>query len=887
MGSRRNKFKRLRTHKRIFSQSYITKRYSKSDPMNYLSKHYKKIKHLLLGYLHKHKSIKFQLCLSVLFKRKVNDEIQRCEPWFVSDMMTLNTRNQITFLFNLASEQIVSRFDCWVQHGSGCQLSKILSLDLQIIKIVRVLHGGAAPLKVCHPDLPKCLKNKKALLNVKSPKGECFAYAIASCLKRIPGRAGPSRSHHYRTVVDKLQGTSSWMPLYRMKNCEMKNKISINIYGWDIEKQKITVLYLSDVKHRRVCNLMLYGEHYYSIRNMSRLVHKSKSKRKTHICSWCLSVFQTLSAIGRHNRICALKGQQVFTAAEPGSFIEFTNFAHMVPKEYVYFADMETMLIDCEQKRGDKTTLVKRPIPVSFGLLRVCCNPQYNKGPIVHHGENILDKFWKTLDHEFAEIQNIMNTVYHPIDMSRKQKETFKKSTHCHICSIKFSNRVRKVKDHCHITPRRNFRFALCNKCNLTYAASRLSPIPIFMHNLSGYDSHLIISQLKNRYIKVIPKNSERVLSFTVDNWRFVDSLAFLPASLQVLVDSLKQESQGIEYFANTCKIADKDIQINFLLNKNPYPYEYAQSLCDYDAPGLPEQDAFFNSMKNEHISDDEYDYAQRVFRLFNCNTFKDYHLLYLKVDCTLLADVFQRLRSLCIETCALDPAYYVSSPQLSYDCLLKSSGIRLECLYDMSMIDLFHDSIRGGISMVCKRYARANNKYLDDFDPTKPSSFILKTDCVNLYGFAMKSKLPYAGFKWLSADEIRQLDVAYIDTDGSIGYVFEVDLDYPVSLHDITGSYPLAPETLTVREEYLSPSSLEMKKKLSLPKQNNVIKKLVPNVWHKRKYVTHLKILQYYLKRGMFLRQIHRVLQFKQKSWLSDFVDINTEKRRESKSDF
>ena len=85
-----------------------------------------------------------------------------------------------------------------------------------------------------------------------------------------------------------------------------------------------------------------------------------------------------------------------------------------------------------------------------------------------------------------------------------------------------------------------------------------------------------------------------------------------------MLVDSLKQESQGIEYFANTCKIADKDIQINFLLNKNPYPYEYAQSLCDYDVPGLPEQDAFFNSMKNEHISDDEYDYAQRVFRLFN-----------------------------------------------------------------------------------------------------------------------------------------------------------------------------------------------------------------------------------------------------------------------------
>ena len=71
-----------------------------------------------------------------------------------------------------------------------------------------------------------------------------------------------------------------------------------------------------------------------------------------------------------------------------------------------------------------------------------------------------------------------------------------------------------------------------------------------------------------------------------------------------------------------------------------------------------------------------------------------------------------------------------------------------------MSDIDKFQfieRGIRGGVSYICKRYAKANNKYISDYNSTKPSNHITYIDANNLYRWAMSEDLPTGNFKWVS----------------------------------------------------------------------------------------------------------------------------------------
>ena len=90
----------------------------------------------------------------------------------------------------------------------------------------------------------------------------------------------------------------------------------------------------------------------------------------------------------------------------------------------------------------------------------------------------------------------------------------------------------------------------------------------------------------------------------------------------------------------------------------------------------------------------------------FDCKSLGEYHDLYLKTDVCLLADFFENIRSLCLEQYGRDPAHYYSSPELSWNALLKKTGVNLELLTDVDMHLFIERGTRGGISMASKRYA-------------------------------------------------------------------------------------------------------------------------------------------------------------------------------------
>ena len=231
-----------------------------------------------------------------------------------------------------------------------------------------------------------------------------------------------------------------------------------------------------------------------------------------------------------------------------------------------------------------------------------------------------------------------------------------------------------------------------------------------------------------------------------------------------------------------------------------------------------------------------------------------DYHIHYLKKDVLLLADVFEKFIDTCLKFYGLDPCHYFSSPGLSWDAMLKMTGIKLEKTSDIDKYLFTEKRLREGISCIAKRYAKANNKYINDYDPEKLSTFMSYLDMNNLYGWTMSEYLPYGESEWLK--NIDKFDVMSIDKKSDTGYFLEVDLEYPDELHDLHNDYPLAPEKLTISSDMLSKYCKQIADKYKVKVGD--VKKLIPNLGNKIKYVLYYKNLQLYLSLGMKLIKIH-----------------------------
>ena len=186
---------------------------------------------------------------------------------------------------------------------------------------------------------------------------------------------------------------------------------------------------------------------------------------------------------------------------------------------------------------------------------------------------------------------------------------------------------------------------------------------------------------------------------------------------------------------------------------------------------------------------------------------------------------------------------------------------------------------------MITHRYAQANNHYLSDYNLEKPSTFITYQDTNNLYGQAMVQYLPISDFKWLNEREMQTFDVMTVDDEAEIGYILEVDLEYPAKLHDLHSDYPLAPEKIEITPEMIAPYQQHLKEDLSYKPAK--VEKLVPILWDKDKYPIHYCNLKLYLTLGLKLKKIHRVLQFKQRPWLKSYIELNTQLRAQATTDF
>ena len=439
----------------------------------------------------------------------------------------------------------------------------------------------------------------------------------------------------------------------------------------------------------------------------------------------------------------------------------------------------------------------------------------------------------------------------------------------------------KKVRDHCHFTGQ--YRGAAHSRCNLKCRKPLL--IPVIFHNLQGYDAHLFIKQLASLpgKLKCIPSTEEKYISFSkyikVDEYfhsrnkrmvnvsfeiRFIDSFKFLQTSLANLVSNLQPED-----FINTKEIFKE--KTNLITRKGVYPYDYVSSIKKLSESKLPPKEEFYSKLNDEHITEDDYIHAKKVWHTFDCKTIKDYHDLYLKSDVLLLADVFENFRKTCLKHYNLDPAHYYTSPGLAWDACLKETKQQLQLLTDYDMLMMFERGIRGGISHISKRYSEANNKFMKDYDPSKETKFIQYLDANNLYGWAMTQSLPTHGFKWMK-NVTKETVIKILEKQGGFGgrhsprgYFFEVDLEYPVDLWEEHNDYPMAPERMKVKN----------------------IEKLICHFRKRENYVVHYRNLRQYLENGIRITAVHRRISFFQSPWMEPYTTKNTELRKTAANSF
>jgi len=818
----------------------------------------------------KYNNLKLVLSLKVEFSKQSPDgETKTICSWFNSGMMTPITDTSllgsiVTEMIQIIDEKIVK----YTREGSGWIINKLLNFEIKIAKY-KPLNASS------YIETPKKFQNPHyKLINMQNRDNECFKWCIArsDCLdQKNPQRV----SERVKIEAEKYNFENITFPvaLKDIDKFENQNKLSINVYGFD-EKEELYPLRITKMKKDKHVNLLLISNdetnHYIIMKDLSPFVNKNQ-QYKSHVCPYCLHCLDKQQSLETHEPNCSVHTPVRMELAEGP--VKFQQYHKQIKHPFVIYADFESTLqkIHTVQPNPEDsyTINLQKHIPNSFSCLTKCEVDKHSKLEC-YHGLDSPKKFVKYLITEVNRIYKIMK-INRPMNLSGEEKNTYFNAKVCYVCEKEFTDQDWKVRDHNHLTGA--FRGAAHSKCNLKIRCPRY--IPIIIHNLSGYDAHLFVKEFGQveGQLRAIPQTDENYISFSqyikVDDYekdgniypinmelRFIDSFRFMSSSLEKLVSNLPNEDLKI---LSQCY---KNEKFNLLRQKGVYPYDWMDDENKFNQDHLPNKNEFYNLLNNEHISDEKYKHAQLVWKTFNCKTFKDYHMLYLKSDSLLLSDVFENFRNTCMKTYGLDPAHYFTSPGLSWDALLKHTKIELELMKDPDMLLFIEKGIRGGISTITHRHAKANNPYIpESYDKSKPNSYITYLDTNNLYGWAMSQYLPTGKFKWIK----KEFNLFDYSEESKKGCILEVDLEYPSELHDLHNDYPLAAENVVLDK----------------------VSKLVPNLNNKNKYIIHYRNLQQCLQLGLKLTKVHRVLEFNQSSWMKSYIDLNTDMRKVANNEF
>lgn len=829
---------------------------------------------------------------------EVEDQRQFVQGYLATSFRPVIHASGVDGVVQTLTEQLHERYINFVREGSGLVLRQLLRTEANFARYTPLTGSGFV-------ELPPYLARKKAIVNVRNIDNRCFGYALLAALCPINN---PQRPQSYENAFSEhhLDGLEYPIALDDLETVEQQIQIPFNVYSFfdDAGKGRYPV-FLSRIDPDGAIDLLYWAGHYAWIKSFSRFMGSmNKHNGQYFYCKRCLNHFQKESTLATHQQHCMGSdgSTTVFKMPKAGTQVKFQHVRYQTYSPFVVYADFECLTIPIQEPGAPTPTCNMNPYqehkPISVGLKLVSNVPSVldNAAYETYTGADVVDWFLaKLIQYETMCTDYLFDEKR--LVMTHDDVVKHERATECYICKYPFAapNSERKakanvkVRDHDHITGA--YRGAAHSHCNLQLR--RTYKVPVIIHNFRGYDSHLLVRAMglfKDRQIQVIGQTMEKYLTMS---WGqhivFKDSLQFLNCSLNGLVECLRKSGRGkfTHLLGEFKKTHDDDAHIDLLLRKGVYPYDYMGSAERLQEKALPPRKAFTSLLRQDECSTEDYEHAQLVWKTFKCERFIDYHNLYLKCDVLLLADVFESFRATAMQNYGLDPAHYVSAPQLSWDAMLKMTECELELLSDPAMFRMVQENLRGGVAMISKRHAKANNKYMGDlYDATKPSSHILYLDANNLYGWSMSEPMAIGEFEWLTEEQISHIDWCTQSVDQSHGYIVECDIEYPKELHDLHSDYPLAPQRMTVTTDLLSTAQKETRAQYNMS-SGKPATKLVPNLFDKERYVCHYRNLKFYIEHGLVLRKVHRVIRFRQSRWLAPYIAKNSALRAATTDEF
>ena len=841
------------------------------------------------------------------------------EHFFNSNVRDLNTSNNVKNFINDLGHQFLETITT-SQHGSNWVFKEFMKFTIRYNIYNTSLGKSYIP-------LPKSIADKKAISNPKNNDDKCFLH----CLWMSKATTKHEKDNYIKKCSDRIiepQNIKYPISTNDIEQFEELNNIQINVFelkDYDDSKDVkdcVQQLYHSNKHRQNVVNLLLIRDenndnyHYTLVNNISRLFSSKTRQHAKFICPHCFKHQQTQSRLDEHIIKCsnaetaeATKIDVVCECPVDGkNIMKFKNEGNKFIHPFHIIADFESTLISVNDDETKGTQKYQKHVPNSFGLKYCCAEKQFDKDVEYVNNSNsdeVCRLFIEKIEEYAMQSYKLMIKNKNNKIVSIEEKQKHDDINNCQECNCSFTDSNKKVLHHNHISGK--YISTLCNECNLKFQYKPF--IPVYLHNLKGYDSHLFIKSLykygqTNVDLSCIPNNEEKYISFSkmikVDEFkskkdnkihsvlfeiRFLDTIAFMNSSIESLVDNLKKGNNTIDElrlaFPNTSRHFINDDEFMLMTQKGIYPYDYIDSYDKLFVNQLPPKSEFYSKLNDSNISDEDYQQAHKVWQSFKCKSFLDYHNLYLKSDVLLLADVWESFRNTCYKYYELDCVYYYTAPGFSFDAMLKKTKIELELFTDLDMYEFVESGIRGGLSQISTRHAVANHKYLSNYDKTKEDNYIIYLDANNLYGWAMSQYMPYANFKW-SDKQFDYESIMQISKTADIGYMFEVDLHIPddEKMHDYFNNYAPCPENISIKKSDLSEWQQENY-------NESKITKLCTSLKDKSKYVINYRHLQLVLSLGVELKKVHRVLQFNQKPFLAEYIELNTNLRKVAKNEF
>ena len=757
----------------------------------------------------------------------------------------------------------------------------------------------------------------------------CFLWSILAslypCNKSHPNRVSNYRQYFNELNIQGFDFTNGFKCSDVHKFNEIIN-LSVNIFEitfyqdqnqW---KHKLIPIEISKNNSDRVIDLAIYKNHYVLIKKLDVFLG---DHNKIFICRRCLCSYTSENMLIKHKPKCENNDITCIKTSNE-SHLHWKKHFHKNPLYFRIYADFEADNENDDSIVGNKTTNIYKQNPVLNGYhiiseLEDVLKSDYYKSTL---GYNNVDWFVDEIIKLENEMAFYFKNTNKDIIMTDEDEEDYRKNNICRFCEKNIESD--KVRDHCHLTG--NYRGPAHSKCNINVTQKQSNFIPFIFHNFGNYDCHMFFKKLvdeKNDKVKfdIIPKTNEEYISVTYGCIRFIDSYRFLSSGLDSLVKTLVDNSNKTlknlkeeivdndeilniineiieddktikdlkkdypEEIKNLEKallnyMEENDLKIlktrfpdkwNYLTKKLAYPYEYFNSIEDYQKPvNNLKKEHFFSKLKNGYPDDEEIQRTMDNIKRFNIRNGEELTEIYSKSDVLLLACVFEKFIKVSVNEFGINPLYCVSLPGYTWQCGLKYTGINVQTLQDKDMILLLENNIRGGISSIMgDRYIKSDK-----------NKKILYIDANNLYGHSMSQYLPYDEIKF--DNNVTLEDILNTPDDSDIGYFLEVDLTHPNIIKEKTKNFPFAPMNKKINPDNFNDYMREIKPDTSIQSS-----KLICDWSDKKNYLIHYRMLKFYIRHGMLFDKIHNIISFRQSRWLEKYINFNTQKCNKAKNDF